>query len=102
VLKGLEEQYREHPRKVRKSYARISTEGFVEAIKAIAENCPLPNSKKKELLDEYRRLKTYDWESIADWVLTQSEITRLPDDALSFLRDYVGYNPEEYEKYIPR
>ena len=94
-------EYREHPRKVNKSYARISTEGFVEALKAIADNCPLPDYKRKELLDEYRKLKTYNWESIADWVLTQSEITRLPDDALSFLRDYVGYIPEKYEEYIP-
>ena len=94
-------EYREHPRKVRKDYARISTEGFLEAMRAIAENCPLPEYKRKHLLEEYRRLKTYSWESVAKYHLTESEIESVPSDALIKLRDYLGYSPEKYEEYIP-
>jgi len=39
-------------------YARISVEGFeegfVEAVKAIVDNCPLPENEKDMLLIKYR------------------------------------------------
>jgi len=95
------EEYRERPRKVGSDYARISTEGFVEAVRAIAENCPLPEWKKEDLLERYRRWKNSPWQTIAKYALTPAEISHIPDEALEYLRDYLGYNPEEYEKYIP-
>jgi len=95
-------EYKEHPRKVRKDYARISTEGFLEAMKAIAENCPLPEYKREDLLEKYRRLKESPWQTIAEYGLTEAEITNLPSEALLYLRDHVGFDHEKYEKYIPR
>lgn len=95
-------EYKKHPRKVRRDYARISTEGFLEAMKAIAENCLLPEYKKESLLEKYRRLKESPWQTIAEFGLTEAEITSVPDEALMFLRDYVGFDYEKYEKYVPR
>lgn len=95
-------KYKEHPRKVDKVYARISTEGFLEAIRAIAENCPLPEYKRESLLEKYRNLKESPWQTVAEYGLTETEITSIPDEALRFLRDYIGFDREKYEKYVPR
>lgn len=95
-------EYRRHPRKTDKSYARISTEGFVEAIRAIAENCPMDGWRKNYLLDRYRNLKESPWQTIAEYGLTEAEILNIPAESLIDVRTYLGYSDEKYEKYIPR
>lgn len=93
--------YQKHPRKVDPAYARISVEGFEEAVKAIADNCPLPEDEKDKLLGKYRSWKESPWTTVAKFALSPSEIDIIPDTALEFLRDYFRYNEEAYRKYIP-
>lgn len=95
-------KYRQHPRKIGKSTGRIATEGFVEALRAIAENCPLPEYKREDYLEKYRRLKESPWETIAQFGLSEGEIWSIIDTALDSLKLEVGYEAEKYERYIPR
>jgi len=94
-------EFREHPRKADTSRARIATEGFIEAIRAIAENCPLPEYKKKDFLMRYRTYKARNWREVPR-LLSEAEIFGIPEEALSSLEDYLGFKHEKYEKYIPR
>jgi|GEM_PF-5818649 len=99
-------EYREHPRVFArriggKERARIATEGFLEAIRAIAENCPLEEHTRRKLLGTYRSAKESPWETVARYVLSEYSIKSAINDALEDLRKYFGFEPEKYEKYIP-
>lgn len=94
--------FKRHPRKTGKDIGRISTEGFVEAIRAMAENCPISEDRKEYLLQRYRDLKTSPWETVAEYALSESEIISIPVNTLQEVVESLGFEPEKYEKYIPR
>jgi len=70
--------------------AKKSTNGFVEAVKAIADYCPLPEDMRKDLLDKYEDWRRDYWEVVALELLDSKEIESIPSTALEFLRDYEG------------
>jgi len=94
-------EYKEHPRSIRKERTKIATEGFLEAIRAIAENCPLPKYRKEDLLEKYERLKESPWQTVAEYGFTEAEVYSTISDVLIYLRDYLGFSHEDYEEYIP-
>jgi len=92
-------EYKAHPRKTGRDYGRISTEGFLKAMKVIAKSCPLSEHDRKSLLREYESYKKSPWESVALYALSDQDIFRIVNLALDSLKDFVGYEPEEYDKF---
>jgi len=83
-------------------FVRTTVECFTESLRAIAENCPIPDYKKESLLDKYRKLKDTTWQTAFRYMLNEDIIRVTIDDTLAYLRDYLGYKPTKYDKYIPK
>ena len=99
-------EYRKHPKLFKSKVggigrARIATEGFIEALRAIVENCPLDDYEKGRLQRMYENLKETNWETVARYSLSDDEVYSVISNALESLRDYFGFSPVKYEKYLP-
>jgi len=95
-------EYKRHPRKVGKGIGRTSAEGYLKALKAIADNCPISETLRETLIEKYENYKDSPWESFVEFGIFPDEVFRYPVNALWDMEKYYGFRQEDYEKYIPR
>lgn len=76
--------YYRYKRRSRESrvIGRTSVETFLDSMKKIIEYCPLTESVKARMQEEYVRLKKSPWKTVADYALPDDEMWHIIDEAL--------------------
>jgi len=85
--------YKRNPRKL-KDIGKHATEGYVEMLKVMAENCPVSEHRKERLLGDYEYYSSLDWMMVAD-ILGEPEVYHVPLNVLTEVAEHFGYKPEK-------
>jgi len=87
-------QYWRSPRKLGEKFRKTATEDFVEALKEMADYCPITEERRDYLLRQYNYLKELGWMGASD-VLSEQEVFYIPIATLEEVAKHFGYKPEK-------
>jgi len=96
------EEWREHPRKVGSERGKISVEGLKNALKAIAEHCPIPPYDKERFEEWVARAEESPWQTVATYGMDPRYVKNSLLDVIRKLAEKYGFRPGMYEPYIPK
>jgi len=80
---------------------RIAVEGFLKALKAMADHCPIPDYLKRQLEEKARSIEESPWQTVARYVIEPDWDKSRILDVLRDVADHLGFDPEEYRPYVP-
>jgi len=92
--------HREKPRKYR-TLITTAVDGYVAALKAIIDNCDLPEHLESAIRDKIRQAEESPATTVASYVITSYDRSLL-DDVFREIERSLGFDPDEYARlYVP-